>query len=205
MARLLVYYAHPGHRASHVNRAMADVARSVEDIAFVDLYQLYPRHNIDIGQEQERLVGADVVLFQFPLFWYSTPSLIKEWEDLVLEHGFAYGAGGDRLVDKTMLLAITAAGPENAYATSGYQHYPLRTFLTPLEQTARLCRMRFSAPYVLFSSLKAPVSGELDSHVQGYGRLLGAIRDNAYDFDAADQMTLVTHETLPVRESANHG
>ena len=205
MARLLVYYAHPGHRTSHANRAMAAVAEAIHGIAFVDLYRLYPRHNIDVATEQERLLDAEVVLFQFPLFWYSTPSLIKEWEDLVLEHGFAYGAGGDRLAGKTMLLAVTAAGPEDAYTTSGYQHFPLRTFLTPLEQTARLCRMRFSAPYVLFSSLKAPSSGVLASHVEGYRRLLAGIRDDAYDFDSADRMALVTYQTLPVREHTDHG
>jgi putative NADPH-quinone reductase len=184
---------------------MAAIAEAIEGISFVDLYRLYPRHNIDITKEQARLVDADVVLFQFPLFWYSTPSLIKEWEDLVLEHGFAYGAGGDRLAGKTMLLAVTAAGPEDAYATSGYQHFPLRTFLTPLEQTASLCRMRFAPPYVLFSSLKAPSSGALTSHVEGYRRLLTAIRDDAYDFEAADQMQLITSETLPVREGGDHG
>ncbi len=199
MARLLVYYAHPGHRTSHVNREMADVAQEIPDIAFVDLYRLYPRHNIDIVAEQARLIDHDVVLFQFPLFWYSTPSLIKEWEDLVLEHGFAYGAGGDRLSGKTMLLAVSAAGPEEAYGPGGYQGYPLRTFLTPLERTAALCGMRFSAPYALFSSLKAPTSGALATHVQGYQRLLSAIRDDAYDFDAADEMALVTHETLPTK------
>ena len=200
MARLLVYYAHPGHRTSHVNRAMAEVAEAVPDIAFVDLYRLYPRHNIDIAAEQARLLDCDVLLFQHPLFWYSTPSLIKEWEDLVLEHGFAYGAGGDRLTGKTMMLAVTAAAPVEAYGESGYQHFPLRTFLTPLEQTARLCRMRFAAPYVLFSSLQAPSEGAVAPHVDGYRRLLAAIRDDTYDFDAADEGGVVTYDTLPIRE-----
>ncbi len=205
MARLLVYYAHPGHRTSHVNRAMAEAAAVLSDIVFIDLYRLYPRHNIDIAAEQARLLACDVLLFQHPIFWYSTPSLIKEWQDLVLEHGFAYGTGGDRLAGKTMMLAVTAAGPEEAYHETGYQHFPLRTFLTPLEQTARLCHMRFAAPYVLFSSLKAPGEGAVAPHVDGYRRLLSAIRDDAYDFDAADQAAFVTHRTLPIRESADHG
>lgn len=200
MARLLVYYAHPGHRTSHVNRQMAASAAAIPDIEFVDLYGLYPRHNIDIAQEQARLLECDVLLFQHPMFWYSTPSLIKEWEDLVLEHGFAYGHGGDRLTGKTMMLAITAAAPEEAYDESGYQHFSLRTFLTPLEQTARLCHMRFAAPYVLFSSLKAPAEGTVTSHVDGYRRLLTAIRDDTYDFDAADDVAFVTHESLPIRK-----
>ena len=93
MAKLLIYYAHPGNRYSHVNKVMASRARGIAGISFVDLYADYPRHNIDIDVEQKRLLDHDVILFQFPLFWYSTPSLIKEWQDLVLEYGFAYGEG----------------------------------------------------------------------------------------------------------------
>ena len=199
MARLLVYYAHPAHRSSRVNRPMAETAAKIEGIEFLDLYRAYPRHDIDIAREQERLLAADVLLFQFPLFWYSTPSLIKEWIDLVLEHGFAYGSGGDQLAGKTMMLALTAAGPEEAYTANGYQHFPLRTFLTPLEQTARLCQMRFPAPYVLHSSLSAPKAGEVEPHVDGYRRLLTAIRNDDYDFEAAEAMTIVTYSTLPLQ------
>ncbi len=198
MARLLLYYAHPGHKYSHVNKAMADAARRVDGIDFVDLYGAYPRHNIDIDREQERLLAHDVVLFQCPMFWYSTPSLIKEWQDLVLEHGFAYGAGGDKLAGKTMMLALTAAGPADAYTADGYQRFPFRTFLTPLQQTARLCKMRFAPPYVLFSSLRAPSSGEAALHVEGYVKLLTAIRDDRYDFARVDAHDVVSHQTLPI-------
>ena len=108
MARLIVYYAHPGHKYSKANRAMVAQAREVRGISFVDLYAEYPRFDIDIDREQVRLLEHDVILFQFPMFWYSTPSLIKEWEDLVLEPGFAYGAGGDKLTGKRLMLAVTA-------------------------------------------------------------------------------------------------
>lgn len=201
MAHVIVYYAHPGHRSSRVNKPMAEAAAAVEGIEFVDLYRLYPRHDVSIADEQARILPADVILFQFPLFWYSTPSIIKDWIDLVLEHGFAFGAGGDKLEGKTMMLALTAAGPEDAYTTHGYQHYPLRTFLTPLEQTARLCHMHFPAPYVLHSALHAPDDGQVELHVRGYVRLLHALRDETYDLGAAQEMLTIGHSTLPVREA----
>ena len=202
MAQLLVYYAHPGHKHSHVNRHMARAAERVEGITFVDLYADYPRFDIDVDREQKRLLDHDVIVFQFPVFWYSTPSILKEWQDLVLEHGFAYGSGGDALDGKRMMLALTAAGPEDAYTPGGYQHYEIRSFLTPLEQTARLCKMQFPAPYVLYASLKAPDAGLVDPHVEGYRRLLEAIRDDRYDFDAAVKMDVVTFDNLPIEETA---
>ena len=198
MSRLIVYYAHPGHNYSHANCEMARVAARLDGITYVDLYKDYPRFDIDADIEQQRLLDHDVVLFQFPLFWYSTPSILKEWQDLVLEHGFAYGSGGDKLEGKRMLLAITAAGPEDAYSAGGYQHYPMRDFLRPLEQTARLCNMHFSAPYVLYASLRAPTDGRIDPHVEGYRQLLIAVRDNRFDWDVADSREVLGFDSLPM-------
>ena len=199
MARLIVYYAHPGHPYSQSNQPLAEVAQALDGITFVDLYREYPRFDINADVEQQRLLDHDVILFQFPMFWYSTPSIIKEWQDLVLEHGFAYGSGGDKLKGKTMMLALTAAGPDDAYSSGGYQHYPIRDFLRPLEQTARLCDMRFAPPYVLYGSLRAPTDGRLDKHVDSYRKLLEAIRDDRCDWDAADSLDVVQADRLPLR------
>ena len=198
MARLIVYYAHPGHKYSHVNRFMAREAAAVEGITYVDLYRDYPRFDINVETEQQRLVDHDVIFFQFPMFWYSTPSIVKEWQDLVLEHGFAYGADGNQLDGKRLQLAVTAAGPEDAYTHEGYQHFPIRTFLAPLEQTARLCRMRFAAPYVLYAALRAPDAGLVQPHVDGYRRMLEAIRDDRYDFETAESLDVVGFDNLPI-------
>lgn len=199
MARLIVYYAHPGQRHSHANREMARAAKDVSGITFVDLYAEYPRYDISIDREQQRLIDHDVILFQFPLFWYSTPSLVKEWIDLVLEHGFAYGHDGDKLTGKIMMVAVTAAGPEDAYAEDGYQHYPLREFLRPLEQTARLCHMHFPPPYVLYGSLSAVDAGLIKPHADGYCRLLEAIRDDNYEFTQGGPMDVYGFDRLPLR------
>lgn len=201
MSKLIVYYAHPGHKYSHVNRDMAAEASQIDGITYVDLYKDYPRFDIDVETEQHRLMEHDVVLMQFPMFWYSTPSILKEWQDLVLEHGFAYGSGGDRLEGKRLQVALTAAGPEDAYSAGGYQHYPIRDFLRPLEQTARLCGMEFPAPLVLFSSLKAPSDGTASQHVAAYRSMLMAVRDDQYDWDAAAQREFVDFDTLPIRSN----
>jgi len=177
---------------------MARAAGAIDGITFVDLYHDYPRFDIDVDVEQQRLLEHDVILFQFPMFWYSTPSIIKEWQDIVLEHGFAYGSDGERLAGKLMMLAVTGAGPIEAYTNEGYQHYPIRTFLTPLEQTARLCKMRFPAPYVLYSSLQAQADVLDEPHVDGYRHLLEAIRDDRYDFVAAEEMDVVGYDDFPV-------
>lgn len=189
MAKVIHYYTHPGHRYSHANKAMWDMAQSVDGVERVDLYAEYPRHNINIDREQKRLLDHDVIVFQFPIFWYSSPSLLKEWIDLTLEHGFAYGKDGDKLAGKWLMLAVTAAGPEEAYSAGGYQHFPLRTFLTPFEQTARLSKMRFAAPYVFHDALKADPS----AHAAGFKTLLEGLRDGRVDLEKLEQMDCLYH------------
>ena len=86
-------------------------------------------------------------IFQHPFYWYSSPALVKEWIDLVLEHGFAYGQSGRALEGKIMMNAITTGGPDEAYQKGGYNRFTIREFLAPFDQTARLCQMRYLAPF----------------------------------------------------------
>lgn len=196
MARVLLYYAHPGHRHSHANLTLQAEAQKIAGITLVDLYAEYPRFNIDPDKEQQRLLDHDIIVFQFPMFWYSTPSLLKEWQDLVLEHGFAYGKGGDKLSGKSMMLAVTAAGPEDAYTADGYQNHRMRDFLVPLEQTATLCKMSFLPPYVLYGALQQ-TEAELAHHATGFAALLEALRDDSLPPDSF-KLPIITAQTLTI-------
>lgn len=183
--RVLVLFAHPSLDRSEVNVLLLRASRHRDAVTVVDLYAEYPTFQIDIDREQQRLRDHDAVVFMFPLFWYSTPSILKEWQDLVLEFGFAYGPGGDALHGKLLLCALTAGGPEEAYCAAGYNHYPIRELLRPIEQTANLCGMRFLAPFALFGARTAVEEGRAAKHVDAWGRLLEALRDDRLDVDAA--------------------
>ncbi len=60
--------------------------------------------------------------------------------------------------------------------------------------------MRFATPYVLYGALRAAASGLEVPHAEAYRRLLEAIRDDAYDFDAVQDRDVVTYADLPIRE-----
>ena len=47
----------------------------------------------DIVEQQRRLLWCDLLLLQFPLWWFSVPAVLKGWIDRVLAVGFAYGGG----------------------------------------------------------------------------------------------------------------
>lgn len=186
MSRILVLFAHPNQSQSKVNVPMARMAGDTDGVTCVDLYAEYPRFKIDVAREQERLLEHDVIVMQFPFYWYSTPALLKEWQDLVLEFGFAYGRDGDKLAGKRLLPAITAGGAEHAYSAQGTNHFPIRTLLTPLEQTANLCQMHYLPPLVLFAALSASADDRVQQHVQLYRRLLEGLRDDTLDTSRVD-------------------
>jgi len=106
--RVLVLFAHPAVHHSRVQRALVTAARTVADITIHDLYDAYPDFDIDVAREQALLVSHDVIVWQHPFYWYSTPPLVKQWEDLVLEHGWAYGRDGNALQGKLWRLCARA-------------------------------------------------------------------------------------------------
>ena len=112
MEKILVLFAHPRVDRSEVNVVLAQAARRVEGVTVVDLYAEYPTFEIDVEREQQRLLAHRVVVFQHPVYWYSCPALLKEWQDLVLEHGFAYGAEGRALEGKIDPDAIRRETPK---------------------------------------------------------------------------------------------
>jgi glutathione-regulated potassium-efflux system ancillary protein KefG len=148
-ARVLLTLAHPALERSRANRALAKAAKGLAGVTFHDLYETYPDFAIDIEAEQETLVAHDVVALQFPLYWYSTPALLKEWFDLVWLHGFAYGIEGNALAGKRLFVACTTGGAAKAYHAHGYNRFSMDDFLRPLEQTAYLCGMVWETPFVV--------------------------------------------------------
>jgi len=152
--KTLILFAHPAIHKSRVNRAMMDAVKNLENVTFHDLYAAYPDLYIDVEKEKKLLLEHDLIILQHPFYWYSTPAILKEWTDLVLEFGFAYGPGGDHLVNKFWMHAISTGGPEAAYQSSGYNRYTIRQLLAPWDQTAYLCGMVFLPPFVIHGSLK---------------------------------------------------
>ena len=117
--RILIVFAHPAIRRSRVNRRLVEAVRGLDGVTVNDLYEAYPELDIEVDREQRLLEKHDIVVLQHPFYWYSTPAILKEWQDLVLEHGWAYGRDGHALEGKLLLNAITTGGGEEAYCRAG--------------------------------------------------------------------------------------
>lgn len=187
MRRVLVLFAHPVLERSRVNKRLVAAIRDLPDVTVHDLYEAYPTMGIDVAREQALLAEHDAIVFQHPFYWYSVPALLKEWQDLVLQHGWAYGPGGKALSGKVTLNAISTGGPAAAYQRGGYNRFTVRELLAPWEQTANLCQMRFLAPYVVHAALRVVDDDDLADRREGYRQLIEALRDDRLDLERAER------------------
>lgn len=198
--RLLVLYAHPAQHRSEANRPLFEVASKMPGVTTVDLYAEYPRFNINIDLEQQRLLDHDVIIFHFPLYWYSTPAILKEWQDLVLEYGFAYGKDGIALKDKILICALTAGGKREAYHADGYNHFTIRELLQPIEQMARLTHMRYLPPFALFGSRTALEEKRVEKHTALYEQLLELLLDDKIQPEDVEQLETLNALVMQLSE-----
>jgi glutathione-regulated potassium-efflux system ancillary protein KefG len=183
--RVLILFAHPALEKSRVHWRLLQRLPELPTITFNDLYEEYPDLDIDVGREQALLVDHDLIVLQHPFFWYSTPPILKQWQDLVLEHGWAYGRGGTALRGKAMLNVLSAGGPLQTYRREGHNRFTVRELLAPVEQTARLCGMRYLPPYVVWGSHRLEEE-EIEHEAERYGELLQRLQQDSVDLDAAE-------------------
>lgn len=186
--RVLILFAHPAPHKSRINRRLVASVRELENVTVNDLYEEYPTFNIDVAREQELLLAHDIIVFQHPFYWYSSPAILKEWEDLVLEYGFAYGMGGTKLQGKLFLIAITTGGPREAYCRAGFNFFTVRELLAPFEQSAKFCGMRYLPPFVVHGALHLREEREIIVHVQAYQRVIEGLRDGTFDLAELEKL-----------------
>jgi glutathione-regulated potassium-efflux system ancillary protein KefG len=192
--QILILFAHPALEKSRVNRRLIRAVQGLDAVYIHDLYETYPTFNINIQFEQDLLRAHDIIVFHHPFYWYSSPALLKEWQDLVLEHGFAYGHGGTALAGKKFLSAITTGGGEKAYCLQGYNRFSIRELLVPFEQTARLCGMDYLPPFVVHGTHAFRDTQEIEAHAQTYRQIITALRDDAIAWDNLPNLKLINKD-----------
>ncbi len=181
---ILILFAHPALQKSRVNRRLAEGVKELECVTFHDLYEAYPELDIDVPREQALMEAHELIVFQHPFFWYSTPAVLKEWQDLVLEHGWAYGSKGTALRGKKLLSVVTTGGSEDTYQRDGFHQHTMLDLLAPISQTAMLCGMDYLPPFVVHGT-HSLTDSEIAVHAEDYRRAIEAVCDCTIDLEAA--------------------
>ncbi|MFC7517841.1 NAD(P)H-dependent oxidoreductase [Herbaspirillum sp. GCM10030257] len=80
-------------------------------------------HTADVRAEQEKVRNADLILFHFPVWWFSMPAILKGWVDRVFSRGFAYSTGhkyeSGHFKGKRAMICLTTGTASTLYEPNG--------------------------------------------------------------------------------------
>lgn len=144
MKNVLIINGHPKEPISFANKKiLEEVKELLKNAEIRNLSDLITPTGFDIKAEQEALVKADVIVFEFPMFWYALPGILKQYIDDVFTHGFAYGTRGTALKGKKLIASLTTGAPAEDYTKDGAVGYSIDDLYHPLKATCDLCGIKF--------------------------------------------------------------
>lgn len=149
--KTLVIAAHPDLEESRIHRSWlaALYDHGNVDLTVNELYVQYPDEKIDVRREQALLREHQRIVFEFPIYWYSSPPLLKKWFDEVLEYHWAYGPGGHELEGKEFGIAISTFTTKANYQHNGSVGHTIEELTWPFEATVHRVGGIFLPPFVL--------------------------------------------------------
>lgn len=130
----------------------------------------------EVKNEMDKLEWCDVLIFNFPLWWFSMPAILKGWVDRVFAMGFVYGAGkgvyeNGIFKEKTAFITLTTGGPEQSYTSEG-NNGDINTILFPIHHGVfYFTGMTVLPPFISWSPAKA-TEVELNIEIEKYKKHL---------------------------------
>ena len=98
MKNILIVSGHTDLNDSVANKTiLEEIEKKLPDAEMSYLDKLYPDYKIDVKKEQEKLLKADIIVLQYPVFWYSMPSILECWMEQFFEYGFSHGSEDSKL------------------------------------------------------------------------------------------------------------
>lgn len=148
--KTLIVFSHQYFENSKINKALLKSAKTLPNLQIRNLDELYGTDikGFNVKKEQDFLINADRIIFQFPLFWLSTPPMLKAYLDEVLTYGFAYGSEATILKDKRVDIAVSLGSAKSEYSKSGSNQHDIKEYLLPLRRTVAFCGMKFNEIFI---------------------------------------------------------
>ena len=141
MSKTLLVLAHTDYDNSFANKEIVgQLMKLVPNIELVHIDKEYPDLKIDIEKEQAKLVKSDVIIFQFPLYWYNAPSSLRKWIEVVFKHGFSHGSKGKALHGKKLIVSLTTGAPAECFKEG---KDTIENLMHGMELLCKLCGMKY--------------------------------------------------------------
>jgi NAD(P)H dehydrogenase (quinone) len=132
----------------------------------------------EVEAELAKMEAADLMIWQFPLWWFGLPAVLKGWVDRVFAMGRTYGGGHiyetGKFRGRRAMLSLTTGGPRPAYERGGFNG-DLDAILRPVHR-GMLAFQGYSvlAPQVHFGAARVP-DAEREAWLAAWSQRLRAI------------------------------
>ncbi|GLB46502.1 NAD(P)H dehydrogenase [Philodulcilactobacillus myokoensis] len=147
--KTLVIISHPDIKTSTTQAFLRDAQKNLKQVTWHPLDVLYSNYQIQIEKEQQLLTQFDRIIFQFPMYWYSSPALLKKWEDDVLTRNFVYLSEQASLKGKELGIVTSLGMPLREYQRGGVENFSISEMLIPYQALAKRAGMKFLKPFVI--------------------------------------------------------
>ena len=141
LRKVVILLAHPNIKASQANKALIDAVSDIEGVAVFNLYEL----SEDI--EWSKIISdTSAVIYQFPFYWMSAPSLLKKWQDEV----FTFLSKTPAVAGKPLMVVTTTGSEYEAYRSGGRNRFTTDELLRPYQGSAIHSGMVWQTPIVIY-------------------------------------------------------
>jgi len=156
MSKTLIILAHPNFKDSVGNKTIINTVKNIDTVKIRDLAALYPDFNIDVKAEQDALALANLIILQYPIYWYNMPPILKQWFDKVLTYGFAFGEEA-KVTGKSIMASFTVGSPKKAYPKG-----EMERILLPIKASAAFCKLKYLPHLASYGIYYMPNRGDMD-------------------------------------------
>jgi len=147
---ILILLSHPDYENSVANKVLIDAIKYIPGVFVHHLDSVRKDGFYDLKTETELLRKADIIVWQFPLYWYSCPASLRDWQDQILSP-IVYGPD-NFIKNKFVQIVFTAGSRESAYQAGGITGYTPSEMLRPLQMTVNASGMHYLPPFSIFEA-----------------------------------------------------
>ncbi|XP_061556743.1 NAD(P)H dehydrogenase [quinone] 1 isoform X2 [Phycodurus eques] len=157
----------------------------------------------DIVAEQRKVEKAELIIFQFPLYWFSVPAIMKGWMDRVLTQGFAFSLekmyNNGIFKDKKAMLSFTTGATESMFRPDGING-DINVALWPLQNgTLHFCGFQVLAPQIFWGPAHCPAVVRAAMLEEWSVRLKGLLLEKSLTFAPSEWFDLTFEQGFLLR------
>ena len=169
--QVVVLLTHPNIKESRANKALMDAISDMGEVAIYNLYEMRVEDAFNAEIWSTIISHASALVFQFPFYWMSAPSLLKRWLDEV----FTYLAKTPAVAGKTLMVVTTVGSEHDAYRSGGRNRFTVDELLRPYQASAVHAGMIWQTPLVVYGMGTSEASKNIAEGINCYKQRIEAL------------------------------